>query len=337
MSRRTPPAGRAWDDFRAACAPLTSSRTTSPRSSTRGGHYDVPLDEEFPFAIRSFHYTSRQHTRGSTWHERLELFVPLDDRTLFRMGDQHVDLAAGRPARGRQPEAPSRGRFSGLRHPGASWSASGPSSSTASGRPRYDYTFLAAVLLAQRSPGPRPARCPHAPEAATRCSGSSSAWFAGEADVPLQRAGCRAFLLELLLELARRFRTPEPQQWEFLRQQQRSLPPEAALRSRQRALCRDRLTVAPRRRDRRHEPAAVHEDLQEGRGDDAGGLSEPRAAGQRLAPATRDQPDASPRSPARSASADQSYFDKRFKRAFGRRPRTFRTGAAGSKSSKNLT
>ncbi len=44
-----------------------------------------------------------------------------------------------------------------------------------------------------------------------------------ERDGALQRAGCKAFLLELLLELARQFRTSELEQWEFLRQQQRTL------------------------------------------------------------------------------------------------------------------
>jgi AraC-like DNA-binding protein len=34
---------------------------------------------------------------------------------------------------------------------------------------------------------------------------------------------------------------------------------------------------------------------------------------------------------------DQSYFDKRFKRAFGRTPREFRTGIDRSKSSQNVT
>ena len=40
--------------------------------------YAVQLTEEFPFSIKLFHYTSRRHTRGATWHERLELFLPCD-------------------------------------------------------------------------------------------------------------------------------------------------------------------------------------------------------------------------------------------------------------------
>ena len=59
------------------------------------GRYTVPLDEEFPLAIKLFHYTSRRHTRGATWHERLELFLPLDGPARFRMGDQEVALRRG--------------------------------------------------------------------------------------------------------------------------------------------------------------------------------------------------------------------------------------------------
>jgi hypothetical protein len=59
------------------------------------GHYRVELEEEFPFVIKLFRYTSRQHTRGATWHERLELFLPLDGVVRFRMGDQEVQLNRG--------------------------------------------------------------------------------------------------------------------------------------------------------------------------------------------------------------------------------------------------
>src|SRR6187549_4106633 len=59
------------------------------------GHYELPLAEEFPFVIKLFRYTSRRHTRGATWHERLELFLPLDGSARLRMGDDLVELAPG--------------------------------------------------------------------------------------------------------------------------------------------------------------------------------------------------------------------------------------------------
>jgi AraC-like DNA-binding protein len=59
------------------------------------GHYAVDLDTEFPLLIKLFHYSSRQHTRGATWHERLELFMPLDGSARFRMGEREIDLECG--------------------------------------------------------------------------------------------------------------------------------------------------------------------------------------------------------------------------------------------------
>src|SRR3954470_1255928 len=59
------------------------------------GHYAVQLDEEFPLLIKLFHYTSKRHTRGATWHDRLELFMTLDGPARFRMGEQEVELQRG--------------------------------------------------------------------------------------------------------------------------------------------------------------------------------------------------------------------------------------------------
>jgi hypothetical protein len=58
-------------------------------------HYAMELSEEFPLSIKLFRYTSRRHTRGATWHERLELFLPIDGKVRFRMGEQEVELQRG--------------------------------------------------------------------------------------------------------------------------------------------------------------------------------------------------------------------------------------------------
>ncbi len=58
-------------------------------------HYAMELSEEFPLSIKLFRYTSRRHTRGATWHERLELFLPIDGTVRFRMGEQEVELQRG--------------------------------------------------------------------------------------------------------------------------------------------------------------------------------------------------------------------------------------------------
>jgi hypothetical protein len=52
------------------------------------GRYDEALDREFPFVVRLFHFRHKDYTPGWTWHERLEVFVPLDGVTRMRMGEQ---------------------------------------------------------------------------------------------------------------------------------------------------------------------------------------------------------------------------------------------------------
>ncbi len=332
MSRRTPPAGRAWDDFRAACAPLTFEPHDIAAQLDAGGHYVVPLDEEFPFAIRLFHYTSARHTRGSTWHERLELFVPLDDRTLFRMGDQQVDLQPGELLIVDNLKLHHVVDFPGFDTRTVVVSFR-PEFVYSLGSPSHDYTFL----LPFYSRSDRRARVlplPTAPEAAHALHRLVEAWT-GEGDVPLRRAACRVFLLELLLELARRFRTPEPVQWEFLRQQKRSLLLKP-LFDHVSLHYPDKLTVRRAAAIVDMSPPQFMKTFKKVAGTTlVAYLNHVRLAnGLRLLRETS-------LSIAEIAStvgfADQSYFDKRFKRAFGQTPRDYRTGGGRSKSTKNPT
>ena len=59
------------------------------------GRYNEPMDRSFPFFIRLFHFHHRDFTSAPSWHERLELFVPLDGPLRMRMGNKAADLEAG--------------------------------------------------------------------------------------------------------------------------------------------------------------------------------------------------------------------------------------------------
>ena len=59
------------------------------------GHYELSLDKEFPFNVRLFHFSPKHYTPIWNWHERLELTMPLDGPIHMRMGDLRVELAAG--------------------------------------------------------------------------------------------------------------------------------------------------------------------------------------------------------------------------------------------------
>jgi AraC-like DNA-binding protein len=315
----TPPA--AWRHLLDVCEPLAFEPHDIASRLDARGHYDMPLDAEFGFAVSLFHYSSHQHTRGTTWHERLELFVPLDDETRFRMGDQEVTLQQGELLVVDNLKLHHVVDFPGFDTRAVVISFR-PDFVYSLGSPSHDYAFL---LPFYPRGGRRPLVLPlrEHPEAAAALQRLVT-WYTGEDDGPLYRAGCRAFLLELLLQLARRAGQGEPQPWELLRQQQRSLRLKPLFD---------------------HVSAHAGEKLAVSRAAALVGMSRPqfmktfkKVAGMtlvaylthvRLAHATRLLRETS-LTIAEIASiagfADQSYFDKRFKRAFGQTPKEFRTG-----------
>ena len=277
---------RPWDALLAACARLPFVPHDIAEQLDAGGRYEMPLDDEFPFAISLFHYRTDLHTRGSTWHERLELFVPVEGRTLFRMGESEFDLGPGDLLVVDNLKLHHVVDFDGFDSRAVVVSFR-PEFVYSLGSPSHDYTFL----LPFYSAAARRARVlplPEHPEAADALRRLVLCRFE-EPDGALQRAGCKAFLLQLLLELARRFRVSELAHWEFLRQQQRTLRLKP-LFDHVREHYADKLSVADAAAPGPDERAAVHEDVQEGGRHDAGRLPEPRPAGQRLAAAARDQP-----------------------------------------------
>jgi AraC-like DNA-binding protein len=325
MPRRPPVPACGWTAFLAACRSLRFEPHDIAAQLDAGGRYEVPLDEEFPFSIRLFHYTSARHTRGSTWHERLELFVPLDNRTLFRMGDQQVELQPGELLIVDNLKLHHVVDFPGFDTRAVVISFR-PEFVYSLGSPSHDYTFLLPFYLRNAGRRPRVLALPSAPDAAQALHRLIDTWTT-EATLPLRRAACRVFLLGLLLELARRFYTSEPVQWEFMRQQKRSLLLKPLFDHVSEHYA-DKLTV------RR---AAVMVDM-----------SQPqfmktfkKVAGMTLVSYLNHVRLANGLRLLRETSltiaeiattvgfADQSYFDKRFTRAFGQTPRDYRTGSTG--------
>ncbi len=320
MARATEPA-QGWAGLLSLCRTLAFEPHDIAAHLHAGGRYDLPLDEEFPFAIRLFHYSTRTHTRGSTWHDRLELFIPTDGRTLFQMGEQVLEL---RPA--------DLLVVDNLKlHHVVDFEGFDSRAIVVSFRPEFvyslgslshDYIFL-LPFYARAERAPRVLPLESHPAVANALHRLVAAWTGSEAG-PLRRAECRVALLDLLLELARRFRLPEPVAREFLRQQQRSLRLKPLFDHVSRHYA-EKVTVA--------QAAAL------------AGMSQPqfmktfkRVAGMtlvaylnhvRLAAGVRLLRETS-LTIAEVATAvgftDQSYFDKRFKRAFGSTPRDFRAG-----------
>lgn len=327
MPRRPPAPSRAWDDLVAACAQLTFKPHDIAAQLDARGRYDVPLDDEFAFTITLFHYTSRQHTRGATWHERLELFVPLDGRTVFRMGDDTVALDPGDLLVVDNLTLHHVVDFAGF-DTRAIVVSFRPEFVYSLGSPSYDYAFL-LPFYARAGHGARVLALPSQPEASLALRRLVECRFIG-GDSPVQRAGCKAFLLQLLFELGRRFPASALMHWELIRQQQRSLRLKT-LFDHAREHYADRLTVA--------QAASMV------------GMSQPqfmktfkKVAGMTLVAYMNHVRLANGSRLLRETGAtiaeiasdvgfsDQSYFDKRFKRAFGLTPKEFRVGLPGQKT-----
>jgi len=326
-TRRSPAPPRPWDALVAACARLPFVPHDFAAQLEPSGRYEMAFDDEFPFAISLYHYRSDHHTRGSTWHERLELFVPIEGRALFRMGEREFDLRPGDLLVVENLELHHVVDFDGFDSRAVVVSFR-PEFVYSLGSPSHDYTFLLPFYAAAKRRG-RVLPLTEHPEAADALRRLILCRFE-EPDGALQRAGCKAFLLQLLLEVARRLRVSELARWEFLRQQQRTLRLKP-LFDHVRERYADKLTVADAAALARMRPPQFMKTFKKVAGTTLiAYLNHVRLAnGARL---LRE----SSLSVADIASAvgfaDQSYFDKRFKRAFGRTPMAFRLGAR-SKSS----
>ena len=290
------------------------------------GHYAVELDHEFPLLVKLFRYTSRRHTRGATWHERLELFIPLDGPARFRMGEQEVELERGDLLVVDNLKLHHVVDFPGFDTRVIVISFL-PEFVYSLGSPSHDYAFLLPFYSKVQ-------RRPHLLRSEDAAAGSVYQalarlleCYSGADELPFHQAGCKAYLLEMLYHLAAHFRGSELLRWEFMRQQERSLRLKK-LFDHINGHAAERLSVA----------AAAG----------LAGMSQPqfmktfkRVAGVtlvaylnhvRLTNAARmlresDRPIAEVATTA--GFADQSYLDKRFKRAFGCTPREYRAAKAG--------
>jgi AraC family transcriptional regulator, transcriptional activator of pobA len=185
------------------------------------GQYKLQLLPEFPFAVKLFHYSSRKHTRGLTWHERLELFLPLDGPARFLMGDAKVELEPGDLLVVDNLKLHSVLDFAGFNTRVIVVSFL-PEFVYSLGSPAHDYAFLIPFYSKIEDH-------PHLLRASDELAGPvydaferlMECYFA-VADGRYRQAGCKAFFLEILYHLARRFHRSEVLRVEFLRQQQRS-------------------------------------------------------------------------------------------------------------------
>lgn len=185
------------------------------------GHYEIELPAEFPFVIKLFRYTSRKHTRGLTWHERLELFFPLDGPARLLMGHEEVRLEAGDLLVVDNLKLHSVVNFPGFDTRVIVISFM-PEFVYSLGSPTHDYAFLVPFYAkVEAHPHVLKANAELASPVFVAMAKLLECYF-GVGDTTYFQAGCKAYFLEVLYYLARQFRTSEGLKAEFLRQQQKS-------------------------------------------------------------------------------------------------------------------
>lgn len=317
---------KAWQELLAVAARLRFEPHDIAAQLDARGHYTVELDEEFPLLIKLFHYSSRRHTRGATWHEQLELFLPLDGPARFRMGQQDVELKRGDLLVVDNLKLHHVVDFPGFDTRVVVISFR-PEFVYSLGSPSHDYAFLLPFYSKlERRPHVLSAGDANAPLAHGALARLMDCYFAGSKR-PFHQAGCKALLLELLYHLAIRFRASEVLKWEFVRQQDRSLRLKKLF---------DHISAHPA--DKLSVSTAAR----------LAGMNAPQfmktfkqVAGMTLvaylnhvrlgnaARLLRETDRAIADIASTTGFSDQSYFDKRFKRAFGRTPKEFRTETVG--------
>ena len=312
---------RAWQKFLGAAARLRFEPHDIGSQLDGRGHYAVPLDDEFPLLIKLFRYTSKRHTRGATWHDRLELFMPLDGPARFRMGEQEVELQPGDLLVVDNLKLHHVVDFPGFNTRVVVISFL-PEFVYSLGSPSHDYAFLLPFYSkVERRPHVLRAGPVLAPAVYGALARLLECYFAGGTQ-PFYQAGSKAFLLQLLYHLAGHFQSSEVLKWEFLRQQERSLRLKK-LFDHINARPAEKLSVSAAARLVGMSVSQFMKNFKQVAGLTlVAYLNHVRLAnGARLLRETD-------RSVAEIADAagfsDQSYFDRRFKKSFGQSPRDFR-------------
>lgn len=310
----------AWTALLVRCSRLRFEPHDIAAHLDARGHYEVALTPEFPLSIKLFRYTSKRHTRGGTWHERLELFIPLDGPVKFRMGDQTVALAAGDLLVVDNLKVHHVEDFPGFDTRVIVVSFQ-PEFVYSLGSPSGDYTFLLPFYS-------KLDRRPHVLRAGDQASAAYAAltellhaYFTHD-ERQFVQAGSKAFLLPLLYHLARQFRASDMLKWEFMRHQQRSLRLKKLFDHIQ-AHYAEKLSVGDAARLVAMSPAAFMKAFKQVAGMTlVSYLNHVRLA--RSARLLRETDRSIADIAAEMGFADQSYFNRRFHAAFGSAPGVFR-------------
>ena len=268
-----------------------------------------------------FHYTSRQHTAGPTWHEHLELFLAVDGEVRLRVGSHPVTLGPGDLLLVDSMKLHCVTDFPGFDARVVVTSFL-PELVYSLGSTSHDYVYL-LPFYSKTEGSPRVVRAREAAgsPACLALSQLVDSFFGSQREY--YEAGCKAYLLELLFRVARHFGSSQLLQGEMVRQQQRSLRLRG-LFEHIRERHAERLSVEDAARLSGMRPSQLRKTFKR-----VAGMSLVRYLNHvRLARAVqllRESELSIAEIAVEVGFADQSYFDRRFRKEYGQTPSAFRS------------
>ena len=288
------------------------------------GRHELELPEGFPFVVSLFHFRAGAITPRLTWHQRLELLVPLDGPLSERMGEAVVDLQAGDALVVDHLKPHQVVDAPGLDTRALVISFL-PECVFTPGSPPTDYAFL--LPFHRKVEGPRrvlragSARAGEAHEAIARLS---SGYF--DQRKHHREAGCKAWLLVLLSVLIQEFRGAEIDRAGLLKRQEQ----EARLKpvfDHVREHYSDRISLCAAAKMCGMSDGTFGRVFKEVSGMTLGSyLNHVRMT--HAVELLEESRESIAGIASRLGFSDQSHFDRRFRRTFGRTPSEHRAGLA---------
>jgi AraC-like DNA-binding protein len=326
--RPAPPSGdfmkanrQAFDRLRSVCERLRFIPHDIGRQLDERGHYDLQLDKEFPFHITLFQFSSRHHTPTCNWHERLEMALPLDGPARMRMGAQTVELEPGDLLIVDNLKLHNLEDFPGFKTRVIAISFL-PEFVYAPGSPACDYAFL-LPFYARREGHPHVLRRRDELAAPVYLALAElfELYFEGK-DQTHFRSGCKVSFLRVLYQLTRRFQRAEVLRSEFVQHRQQA-DRLARLFEYVRQNYPERITIKQATQIVHMSQAQFMKVFKK-----VSGMTfiahVTRVRIMKALQLLRETDLTVADIAARSGFSDQSYFDRRFRQAFGKTPREWR-------------
>jgi len=211
---------KAFSALRAVCEGLRFEPHDIARQLDARGHYELPLDKEFPFHVRLFRFSPKHYTPIWNWHERLELTLPLDGPLHMHMGEMRVELAAGDLLVVDNLKLHNVENTPGLNTRAVVMSFM-PEFVYSPGSPACDYTFL-LPFYTKREGHAHVLRATDELAAPIHFAMAELLQRYFHSTAPHSQSGCKASFLQILYHLARRFQEAEVLRSEFVQRRQQA-------------------------------------------------------------------------------------------------------------------